>query len=471
MSDYNRPAKPVSGDGGTSYVDGNELPAAELNDEFDAIQSVINGGIDETNFSGSIQIPNADLVDIAMSKVLDLADDAATYKGTVTPGDSASPSLPSSLAAEMTRLRYRIGANNRYWSSVLYMDASAVATTASWIEPPIIGPNLLPNPGFELHSAGTPNAPDGWTLVGTPSTVAIDNPAHTGTGLEKRSLNIVTDAANEGISVAIAGLKTGVKYLVGMSYSITNNGTVAGTVNLTTTNGLASGAYQNLALTDGIEASSTISVLQGIVKPTATPNTMTITISATQSGADWNIHSVWMYELADGIPFDLPGIPMQTARDVTAATYPTSGWTGSGSAWREETLTSLSLSQYVPFRGYRFVYEVSVPYSSVDSTAAREAARVYIAIQQNIDGGVATTVAGPVLMEIRSAASDMRDSGFLTLRHVVENPTPGSTYAFTTLLGVYDDTDYEQVSIPPLVPSTGDSVQMAADARLIVERI
>lgn len=465
MSNASLTVKPVAGDGGTSYVDGNYLPAAELEADFNAIINVVNGNLDETNLHSSTQIPNTMLAEIQGDIVADYATDAAEYAIATSPGDTATPSLPTDLEEEWARMRYRVGRNKGYASTsatdCFYMNASAVATPARWYEPAIVGRNLLPNPGFEVHSAGTPNAPNGWTLESTPSVVAIENPAHTGLGLEKRSLNIVTDGSNEGIKVVIGGLKASTKYLVGMNYSLT-----AGTINITTTNGLASGAYQNLALSDASAAAASVETLQGIVKTTAVPASLTVSIFGSASGADFNLHNVWMYELTEGAPVELPHIAMQTARDITASTFPTT-WTGSGNTWRTDTLTSLSLTQYVPYPGYRMTYEVSVPYNTVDSAAGRESSRVYLAIQQNIDGGGATTVAGPVIMEIRADAADMRDSGSFFLRHVVENPTPGSSYAFTTLLGVYDAADFEQVSVPPIV----SSVQMAADARLIVERI
>lgn len=464
MSDYNRPAKAVSGDGGTSYVDGNTLTASELNDEFDAIQAVINGGIDESNFSGSIAIPNADLVDIAMTKVLDLADDAATYKGTNTPGDSGTPSLPTTLAAEVTRMRYRIGANNRYWSNVFYMNASAVATSISWIEPPIVGPNLLPNAGFEVHTGSATAAPDGWTLVGTPSNVAIENPAHTGTGLEKRSLNIVTDAANEGISVAVAGLKTGVKYLVGMAYSITNNGTSPGTIRLTTTNGLATGEYQNLVLTDGIEAASTVSVLQGLVKPTATPATMTITISATESGADWNLHEVWMYEVSDGKPSELPHIPTQVELYTTADDTLTNSGAG---AWSNRA--DLSISQYIPYRGYRLRYQVTLCFKSTTGGGTTDQTEYAFRIQQNIDAGGATTVEGPYAWRTTYTTSGSFSGGTVNMEYVIENPTPGSTYAFTT--DAYTEGSSNGVNTIIFNPTVATALATQSRARLIVERI
>ncbi len=468
MSDVSLTVKTVSGDGTTTYIDGNYLPASELQADFDAIVNGINGNLDETNLHSSTQIPNSMLVDIAMSKVLDYADDIATYISTTSPGDTGTPSLPTTLVAEMVRLRHRLAALRGYSSTVYYMNSAAVPTAAGWFESPPMGRNLLPNPGFEIQSGAANSAPDGWTLVSTPSTVAIENPAHSSTGLEKRSLNIVTDGSNEGISVDVAGLKISTKYLIGMAYSITDNGTVAGTVGLYTMNALASGDYRNLAIVASSENAGAVNIINGIVKSNATPSPITVSIYATNAGADFNIHSVWMYELSESYPDELPSIPTQTATDITAATLPTT-WTGSGNTWRTDSLTSLSLSQYIPFHGYRLTYEVSVPFADADAADDREGCLVYGAILTGVDGGATSVVRGPICYRQQNdtADDDIFAAGTITMKYVLENPAPGYTYNFLFRLGVFDNSNYEQVSVPPLIEST----QMEASATLTVERI
>lgn len=472
MAEYNRPAKPVSGDGGTSFVDGNNLPASELNDEFDAIQAVVNGGLDEDNLDAATQIPNAYLVDIAMSKVLDLADDITAYKATTTPNDTATVSLPTNLAQEMARLRYRIDANKKYMTNVYYMNTSGVATAAaSWIEPPIVGPNLLPNPGFEVKSSSTAtDAPDGWTLVGTPADCSIETPSsdHKAHGVEKSSLRILTDAANEGISVAVGGLKTGVKYLVGMTYTLTNNGTVAGVLRLETTGGLASGSnYSNLALDTATESAASVVTVQGIVKPTTVPGSITVKITGTESGADFNIINVWMYEMSDGIPAELPSLPMQTATYSTANDTLTNSGAG---AWSNRA--DLTLSQYIPFTGYRLTYETTICFrGEVLGSATDEKYEYAFRIQQTIDSDPATTVEGPYAWRQHLTQSGEGRGGIVTLKYVVENPTPGSTYSFST--DVYTDGSAgDEVNTIIFNPDVGSApLATQSQARLIVERI
>lgn len=434
MSTVSLTVKPIAGDGTTSYVDGNYLPAAELQADLDALVNVINGNLDETNLDAGTQIPNSMLVEIAATKVGDFSDDDSQYAQTSAVGDSATTSRPTTIAGEVTRIRNRIAALRSYSTNVYYMDSGGSPQGASWIEPRPIGRNLLPNPGFELHSAGTPNAPDGWTLYSTPATVAIENPAHTGTGLEKRSLNIVTNGANEGIYTTVGGLKASTKYLVGMAYSITDNGTVAGTVGLYTANGLAAGAYQNLALTASTESAATVAVLNGIVKSTSTPDTMTIRIYATQSGADFNIHSVWMYELGESYPDELPAIPIQTASYATAADVTDAG----SGTWT--TLSSLNLSQYIPAPGYRLHFTASVCYAAKIEATMPETCDSGVRIQMDTDGGGYSTVQGPFTFRNYSVTGDnqLQFTNREFMHHIVENPTPGSTYSFHVDLGVYD---------------------------------
>ena len=466
MSTVSLTVKPIAGDGTTSYVDGNYLPAAELQADFDALVNVINGNLDEDNLHSSTQIPNSMLADIAMSKVLDLADDIATYSTTTSPGDTATPSLPTTLAAEMQRLRNRLLGLRGYVTNPFYMNSSGVATAAAWFEPRPTGRNLLPNPGFELHSAGTPNAPDGWSLVSTPATVAIENPAHTGTGLEKRSLNIVTNGSNEGISATVGGLKASTKYLVGMAYSITDNGTVAGTVGLYTSNGLATGNYQNLALTASTESAATVAVLNGIVKSTATPDNMTISIYATNSGADFNIHSVWMYELGESYPDELPVIPSQSATSSTQSDVTDAG-TGT---WT--TVSGLTLSQYIPAPGYRLHYEASISYAAKIEGTMPETCDSGVRIQMDVDGGGYNTVQGPFTFRNYSVTGDnqLQFSARQTMHHIVENPTPGSLYTFRADLGVYDGgANAADLVVNPDYSASGLG-QSRSDSRLWLER-
>ena len=79
----------------------------------------------------------------------DHAEDDATFLTATSPGDSFSTSRPTNLEGELERLRYRIKANNGYLTEQKATNASNSLTTLGWTEPPIAGPNLLLNAGFE----------------------------------------------------------------------------------------------------------------------------------------------------------------------------------------------------------------------------------------------------------------------------------------------------------------------------------
>lgn len=444
-----------------TFANGEIVSHTEHNENYDALFGVVNGGIDEDNLSPSIAIPNSALVEISPTIVGDFSADVFEYGSEADPGDTATPSLPTDLTQELGRVRRKLASLRGYSLSPQYTNSSGVATSAAWVEPRIVGHNLLPNPGFEVHTQGATSAPNGWTTLGTLTDCSIANPAHTGVGLEKRSLKIDPGASSSGIQCTVAGLKTGVKYLVGVAYSLTS-----GTINLVTTGGLASGNYRNLGLTDAVATTAgSFEVLQGVVKPTTTPGSIVVQIYGTTAAADFNLHYAWMYELQDGHPVEQPSLPVLTATDTTAANVPAAGWTGTGNTWRTETQTALSLTQYVPYPGYRLTYEVQFPFRSIDATD--EAMLAYGAIQLNIDGGGASTVSGPVFYEGHAVSSNGTFGGTFSLRHIVDNPTPGSSYAFTFLVGVYDGADYAQMTAPPLV----NSVQMEARARLIMEKL
>lgn len=449
-----------------TFVNGTTASATEVNAEFDNILTTVNGNIDNANVSASAAIEATKVAEIPPARVLDHADTEAEYKTVTSSGDTGTPSMPSTLEGELERIRYRMGANRGYQTTTYFMDNTGpTATTAAWYEPLIVGPNLLPNAGFEIHALGTPNAPGGWTLVSTPSIVAIESAAYPTIGLNKRSLNIVTDGANEGISVAVAGLKSGAKYLVGMLYTLTDNGTVAGNLVLSTSNGLVTGDYQNIVLNTSTEAASTVAVLQGIVKAQTPAVTMTISITATTAGGDFNLINVWMYELSDGYPIDLPQIPLQTATYSTANDTLTNAGAG---AWSNRS--GLSLSQYVPFRGYRLIYEVTLNFRGETASGADNKYEYAFRVQQNISGAGATTVEGPYGFRYRSTTDGQFVGGIVTMKYVVENPTPGSTYALTT--DVYTEGDGgDEVNTIIFNPTVGAALATQSQARLIVERI
>lgn len=455
-----------------TYSSGTTISSTQVNANEDAIINTLNA-LDEDNFDAGTQLPNSILAEIQPDIVDAHADSATEYLTATTPGYTGGllgggTAVPALLTDEIERLRYRHLANNHLVNTA-FIDSDATQKTIGWVEPQISGPQLFANNGFEVKTSATAgDAPDGWTVNGAaPSSIAITAPGLLvpSAGFKKKAIRVTFNAtANGGIQQVISGLKASTKYLIGMTYARVSGSPV---LKITTTYGLATGDYQNLAVT--VTPSGTaIAHFQGVVQTTTGGADITVKFSNTNAAADVvDFYQVWAYEMADSTNLGLPHIPMKTATSTTAVTYPTSGWTGTGATWRTETITALSLSQYVPCLGYRFVYEVTVPFKDIDAAAGRAGSRLYGAIRLQIDAGATNTVSGPVYCETLGASGDIDTGGTLRLRYAIENPTPGSTYNFSFLLGVYDDSTFEQVSSPPLVAT----VQMESRATLTAERL
>lgn len=444
--------------GGTSFTTG-AIIAAEVNYDLDTAYNKINGNLDEDSLSLATQIPNALLVDIDAAKVTDHAETAAVFLTATSGGDTGTPVLPTDLEGELEALRYSIGANKSISNGLKFRATSGTMTAAGWTEPPIVGFNLMPNAGFEVHSGSSTDAPDGWTLVGTVSSIAIEAAADVVAGLYKRSTNITTSAATSGISVILSGLRASKKYLVGVAYTRT-----AGEMNVTTTNALGSGDYKDLAFSDS--TTTTIMEFQGIVKSDASATDITVSITGTSSGANFNLHRAWFYEMGVNSPWETPHIPMQTATYTTADDVQTSA--GPGGVW--DTKTDLSLSQYIPMEGYRMIYEATLTFVT-EAQGGGSDVWVAFRIQQNIDAGGATTVEGPIgFVPNLAGATSVRASASVTLKYILENPTPGSTYAFTVDAFFELDGALNTIFFNPTVGSVAPQATQSS-SRLYFERI
>lgn len=204
------------------------------------------------------------------------------------------------------------------------------------------------------------------------------------------------------------------------------------------------------------------------MQTTTTGADMTVKFIDTGSAgtAVTDFYQVWAYEMKDSTNIGLPHIPMQTATYSTADDTLTNSGAG---AWSNRS--GLSLSQYIPCLGYRLVYEVSLTFRGETASGADAKYEYAFRVQQNIDSAGATTVEGPYGWRYRSTTDGQFTGGTITMKYVVENPTPGSTYAFTT--DVYTDgSDGQEVNTIIFNPSIGSaSLATQSQARLIVERL
>jgi hypothetical protein len=458
MATYTRPAKTVSGDGTTSYVDGNKLPAAELNADFDNLVTVINGQIDSDNISSSAGIPNSALDEIDGTKVADHAEDDATFLTATSAGDSFNTSRPTNLEGELERLRYRLKANNGYFTEQKATNASNSLTTLGWTEPPIAGPNLLLNAGFEDNAITDQDPPTHWTEEGTLTASSIESAvaAHDTYGGHKRSLRF-TGAASAGISQTVQGLKAETKYLFGAAFFLTTGG-----LTLRTAGGLsASNAYQDPSET--YTTTGTAVVLRNYVVQTDSNATdIKVELLGSTASNDINILGCWFHELNEAAPAQLPHIPTQTATHNTQETQP-STW-NAGNTFRWEAVGELALSQYIPSPGYRLIFDVTI---SASALPVNNSSEWELGFQVKLDGSV---VDGPYLWVEDSGGDDTHDGGqVLSMSHVVDSATPGATYDYTVEVGGYDATNYVQMQLNPT--ASDGSTQSISRARLRVEKI
>ena len=475
MSNISYPTKTVAGGGSTEYQEGNSLPAAELQADFDAIANVVNGNLDEDNLSGGTQIPNSKLAEIDGTKVADHWDSAANARAVTSPGDTATitSSPATNLEEELERIRYRIEALQGYRSGSILWDSGGSPINASWVEPPIRGENLLENSGFEVFSGSSGDAPDGWTESGTIATSAIEAAAFPVAGADKRSLNITTSGSTAGgISQTITGLRSSTKYLFGVKYVRTG-----GTLSFSTSGGLASGNYQDPTTTDS-STSASVQVTQMIVQSTSMAADITVTIQETTgTSGDFNVLQAWFYEINDDFPNPHLSIPTQEASHSTEITnLPTTFATAAGD-WDSEWTTdsNLTLSQYIPGPGYRLIYTASVQWASGAVTDTNQ----HYGFRLRMDDGSASTVDGPYFYTADPHGTSLpRSAGVVHLEHVVDNATPGATYEFSYQVTAYDTgTTATRPRLHPLIdPSlggsvTGETIQSTSRARLRVERM
>lgn len=447
-----------------TYTSGATISSTQVNANEDAIINTLNA-LDEDNLDPATQIPNSMLEEIQPGIVDAHATDAAEYLTAITPGTTASPSLPDKLTDELERLRYRLLANNNLVSTV-YMDSSATQQDAGWVEPPIVGPQLFTNNGFETKtSAVAADAPNGWTLEGTPTSLVITAPglAVPSAGVNKKALRVTfRTTANEGFKQTLSGLKASTKYLIGVSFAKVSG---SPSIRIATTGGLGSGAYQNLAT--NFSPILTISHIQAVVQTTTAGDPLVVKFINTAAAADVvDFYQVWAYEIKDSTNIGLPHIPMQVANYTTAD----DAIAGSGAAtWTNEP--DLSLSQYVPAPGYRLRYSVQLSFASPAVAGSVRKFQYAFRIQQNISGGGATTVEGPYSWTANQQTNNEFIGGTMRMEWVVENPTPGATYAFTTDIFVENDGADEAATLIMNPTIGGGTAIPVSRARLIVERL
>jgi hypothetical protein len=452
-----------------TYANGATIKSSEVNANEDALYTAVNGNLDQDNLKNTTQIPNSYLAEIQPDTTIDAhADDATEYLTATTPGYTASPSLPAKLSDELERYRYRILANNGLLTAS-YVDSSSVQQTIGWVEPPIVGPQLFLNNGFEVKTSGSASAaPDNWTLEGTPTSLVITAPGLLvpAVGLNKRALRITYRAvADEGIKQTLSGLKASTKYVVGIAHALVSG---TPTVKVNISGALASGNYRN-GDTFVATVGTAIAYFQTVFQTTTTGDPVTVKlINGGSSGSDvLDMYQVWAFEMKDQSTLTAPHIPMQTATSSTATDVldaATGTWT---------TISGLTLAQYIPMSGYRLHYECSISYAAKLEGTMPETCDSGVRIQMDVSGGGYNTVQGPFSFRNYSVTGDnqLQFTNRETMHHVIENPTSGSTYTFHADLGVFDGgSNAADLVVNPDYSASGMG-QSRSEAKLWLERL
>lgn len=298
--------------------------------------------------------------------------------------------------------------------------------------------------------------------------------AHDTYGGHKRSLRF-TGAVDAGISQTVQGLKAETKYLFGAAFFVTGGG-----LKLSTSGGLAaSNAYQDPSEVYS-SAGTSVVIRNYVVKTDASATDIKVELLGSTSSNDINILGCWFHELNEAAPAQLPHIPTQTKSTSTEVTnIPTTP--GSGTDWNTQwtDVSTLSLSQYIPSPGYRLIYDVQIAWATPESP---DALLYFYGFRLDMDDGSGSVVDGPVVISADEASNEVTASGTVTLTHIIDNPTPGVTYAFTPQVTAADPASGTG-SAPRLHPAivvteggtpqagSNSTLQTTSRARLRVEKI
>ena len=380
MPSYTRPSKST---GQTVFIDNVPLPASDLEAEFTAINTALGlcaaaSGIDA-------------------SSIDDYSATATEQKTQTDPGTGSSLSPATTLEEEIARLRYTISRLGLGVTVPYRYDGSSNVACA-WVDYPARAENLATNGGFELKTTGSTAAPDGWTLVSTPTTCAQATPsASQGKG---KSIRIVADASNDGISQTFAGLKAGTRYLV-LAKALAS----VGTAKLTVTGADATSQFRDITLTS---ASASWTTLSAIIQTDSTPTDIVVSLLATSASDDVEFDHFGIYECSQDVNL--------TPRGYVATSSVTTS-TGSHYTVGSPADSGCSVTVVAPAPGYVIRVQGSMPVQNSGGSNAN----LQTLLKQN---GSAAAVVGNMALA---------GGVFLTatVEFVNSAPVPGTAYTYT----------------------------------------
>ncbi len=379
--------------GGTDFTPNTTAFADEVDADIDTIVTEVNGQLDDANIKASAAIDG--------SKIDDHSDNDATQVTTSDPGTSDSQNNATTLEGELQTLRYAIE------RLALGIDADrndGAQKDANWLDIPYRPGNHIRNGSFEVYSGAANSAPDGWDLVGTPTTVAQAE-THADNG-EGKAISIVSaGSAADGIQQTIAGLKPATRYLVVASVTVST-----GSVSMVTDGFETTGEWQDSTVTQSTTATPVVlkSVVQTLATVTDTEKIQFLAQNDATADA-WTIDHVGFYECnANPVPAGGSYIVRDSITTNTASHYTTASFVDSG----------VSAAVTVPGHGYQIRVSGRIQAEGGTSNAQTLVCKL-------LENGV----------EVDSAAhygDEVDNIKFvIPLGYVLENPTPGTTYTYT----------------------------------------
>ena len=397
-------ARGTKSNGSTSLADGDDILAAELNADFDTAFDEINGGLDSTNIAAGGVTNVAVAAGIDAAKIDDYSATATEMRLETNPGVSGAESLATTLEGELARLRWIIKRNALGSLATHYDGSSNLATY--WGDQTVRGPNLIRNGSFEVKTTGSTAAPDGWALFGasTPTTVTqVTTDVSNGTG---KALQIVGDAAFEGIQQTLTGLKASTSYFFQCRYKVTT-----GTMRMATTGGISTGDFRNA---DVGYTSATWTTAAFIVNTNSTPDPVILSFRTNDAADDFLIDDVICMEMNRQINFGPNSITVRDSSDGTGllSTVQAAFPVGDG----------LSAAVTVPGPGC----EIQVrSRCCLRATATSPGMVAFLLYETPASTGT------PAAVDIASVSCATNNAESIMVGYTNRSPTPGDTYTYT----------------------------------------
>lgn len=386
--------------GGTDFTPGTAALADEVDTDLDTIVNKINGSINDDNINDISKATQTDVWD--PDEINDASNDEDAHKVVQSPGTDpdASQVLPTDLEDELQQLRYKAKENGVGTGTKRFDTVAGAEKDVGWYTLPARGPNWIANPEFLIDTSTTANdPPDGWTKVGTPTTLETQAKATAdGAGNE---LHCVAASANEGVRRTVTGLRSSTLYaIIYRAYETSGD-----TLNVTTT-GATGTTYSNIA---GVHTDTSYTEYSHVILTDATPTDIVLSFLADAGGDEFFIDYAYMMELrATPIPGEHGSAYSGQAIVTSETTVP------QGPSWT--SLSGFDTSITCPGANFEIEVKVELNYAATSGAGEGWFRLMEDAVQKRTGLGQArTTYSGSMV----------------TMTYVNDAPVAGTTYDYT----------------------------------------